>query len=180
MKTKVILGALVLTASVSGIAIACSGVLPLPIPPVPISISQTDLAIATLQGYSANAGYAAAMKKIDTLGRAAVGKSAWHSNSYAGEITYSVTLAGVTGANTMYVEKGCDRDFIDNAPRTGGGGGGGGGSISQNGCDSPAGTYGIIGYVETSVPWSTCTPDGCSSGTYHEYELQYGFMSGVC
>lgn len=175
MKAKMVFSSLFL----SGIAIACGAMLPLPIPPVPINISATDLMRATLLGYSANAGYAAAMKKLDTLGQSAVGASAWLANSYGGEIIYSVSLAGVTGANTMYVEKGCNKNFVDNVPRSGSGGGGG--SIDMGGgCNGSSPDYGIVGYTETSQPWTVCTPDGCSSGAYYEYEVQYGLITGDC
>lgn len=178
MKTRMACAALFLVVGVSGIATACGDMLPLPIPPVPVPISKMDLIRAASAGYSANAGYAAAMKKLDALGREAVGSSAWHANSYGGEFSYSVTMAGVTGVNAIYVEKSCNQDFIDNVVQTGAGGGGGSG-ISQDGCDSSP-SYGIVGFTETSIPWSVCTPDGCTSGTYYEFEAQYGQIAGSC
>jgi hypothetical protein len=138
-----------------------------------------DLARAALAGYSNNSGYAAAMKKLDALGRAAVGSSAWRANSYGGNFAYSVTIAGATGVNNIYVEKSCNQDFIDNVDHTGASGGGGGGGISQDGCDSSP-SYGIVGYIETSIPWTVCTPDGCTGGTYYEYEAQYGQITSNC
>jgi hypothetical protein len=180
MKTKRVYAALLLTTGVSGIAIACGAMLPLPIPPVPVPISQLDLGQAAFAGFSDNAGYAAAMKKLDALGRAAMGDSAWRANSYGGMFAYSVTLLGVTGVNSIYVEKGCDQTFLDNVPHTGGGGGGGGiGGIGE-GCNSGGQDYGIIGYTVISVPWTVCSPFECSSGTYYEYSAQYGQIAGDC
>lgn len=179
MKTKMVCAALFLTIGASGIVIACGNMLPRPIPPVPVPISTVDLTRAALSGHYANAGYPAAMKKLDSFGRAAVGDSAWCENSCGGRFSYSVTIAGATGVNDIYVEKGCNQVFMDNVASTGGGGGGSIGSIGQGGCDSGP-DYGIVGYTETSTPWTVCTPDGCASGTYYEYAAEYGQITGDC
>lgn len=165
MKTKTtVLTAMFLATSV---AVACGEALPLPIPPVPIKLGLTDLARAALQGYQTNAGYAAAMMKLDSLGKQAVGEDKRYANSYGGYFTYSVS----GGANTMYVEKSCDQYFIDNAPKTEESLGGGG----AIGCGGTASVdYGIVGWSQQTRTYTVCTAGVCSTGTYTEVIPIYG------
>ena len=79
MKTKLISIAMVLVTGATGITFACNDPLPLPIPPVPVTVSMMDITRAQLAGFGTNSAFAAAIKKLDAPGRAAVGADAWRA-----------------------------------------------------------------------------------------------------
>lgn len=179
MKSKKFSAVLLFTVGLSGVAIGCSGAVPLPIPATIVTVTTFDLGRAALAGYRTYSGLAAAMKKLDALGKAAVGDAKWRATSYSGRLTYGYKLgAGPAGYNNIPVNKGCDETFLDTVERDGGsvgGGGGGIGGIGGGGCDV---TSGIIGFIVTTIPWQVCTDTGCTSGTYQELSAQFGQIGG--
>lgn len=157
--------------AISGVALACGDALPLPFPPIPVKISFAEMAKAVLNGYTTRPGYAAAMKKVDELGSAAVGQAVWHANEYMGYFTYSVNGYG---ANIVLVDKMCDSNAVDNvAMDTDAGGAGGAGGGSNRG----GGYTGIVGFTAVVRTWSTDANGLMNYGTYIEYVPIYGIIT---
>lgn len=160
--------------TVSGIALACNSV-PYPLPVIaPIEVDAYDLSAAWLDGYKTQAAFAAALKQLDEQASMLIGEANWTNNAFSGYLTYKVEIAGMRGANNIYVEKPCGAKAENQAERR---------TRNQTGTDGgdrtnvnpyATTTTGIVGYRPVVRTWTACAGDACSSGEYVEYEPIWG------
>jgi hypothetical protein len=105
-------------AVLSGGALACAVN---SLPPVEVEVGLIDIADAWIDDYR-DPGHAAFLDNLDTVGRALYG-TAWRTNEFRGYVTLKSGLGDIglpDSRHIQYVEKPCNQDAIDQAPKDGG------------------------------------------------------------